>query len=47
METAQDELVALRDAYAATLDPDTAADYEAAFNARVRKELPRYALELE
>ena len=47
VETAQDELVALRDAYAATLDADTAAEYEEAFNALVRKKLPRYGLELE
>jgi hypothetical protein len=47
VETAQDELVALRDVYAATLDEDTAEEYEAAFNAAVRKKLPRYGLELD
>jgi hypothetical protein len=47
VETAQDELVALRDAYAATLDADTAAGYEDAFNALVRKKLPRYGLGLD
>lgn len=47
VETAQDELVALRDGYAAGLDEDTADDYRAAFNALVRKRLPRYGLEID
>jgi hypothetical protein len=47
LETAQDELVALRDAYARTLDAETAEEYEAAFDAAVRKRLPRYALGLD
>ncbi len=47
VETAQDELVALRDGYAAGLDEDTAEEYRAAFNALVRKRLPRYGLEID
>jgi hypothetical protein len=47
VETAQDELVELRDTYAQTLDDDAADEYRAAFNARVRKRLPRFGLELE
>ena len=47
VETAQDELVEIRDSFAVTLDEDTAEAYRAEFNARVRKKLPRYGLELE
>ena len=47
METAQDELVEIRDGYAQTLDEDTAVAYEEAFNALVRRRLPRYALGLD
>ena len=47
VETAQDELVEIRDGYAQTLDDDTAAAYEDAFNALVRRRLPRYALGLD
>jgi hypothetical protein len=47
VETAQDELVALRDGYAAGLDEDTAEEYRAAFNALVRKRLPRLAFEID
>jgi hypothetical protein len=47
VETGQDELEELRDAYAATLDEDTAEEYRTAFNRRVRKRLPRYGLELD
>ncbi|MBD0290596.1 MAG: hypothetical protein ICV74_05015 [Thermoleophilia bacterium] len=47
VETGQEELAELRDAYARTLDEETAAEYRAAFNRMVRKRLPRYALDLE
>ncbi len=47
VETGQDELVELRDAYAASLDEDTADEYRATFNDRVRKRLPRFGLELD
>ncbi len=47
VETGQDELVELRDTYARTLDEDTAEEYEAAFNRRVRKRFPRFGLELD
>ena len=47
VETAQDELVEIRDGYAQTLDEDTAVAYEEAFNALVRRRLPRYALGLD
>ena len=47
VETGQDELVEIRETYAATLDGDTAEEYRAIFNAQVRKRLPRFGLELE
>src|SRR5438067_11122321 len=47
VETGQDELVALRDAYAAGLDEETADEYRETFNALVRKRLPRFGLELD
>ena len=47
VETAQDELVALRDTYANTLDEDAADEYRDVFNAAVRKRLPRFGLELD
>ena len=37
VETGTEVLAALRDAYAATLDEDTATEYEAAFNRAVAK----------
>jgi hypothetical protein len=46
-ETGTDELVQLRDAYAETLAPDAAEEYQALFNRLVRKRLPRFGLELE
>lgn len=46
VEAGCDELAALRDAYARTLDPETAEEYEEAFNRLVRKRLPRFGLEL-
>jgi hypothetical protein len=47
VETATDELVELRDNYAATLDEDAAEEYRAVFNDTVRKRLPRFGLELD
>jgi len=47
VETGQDELVALRDAYASALDGETADEYCETFNALVRKRLPRFGLELD
>jgi nucleoid-associated protein YgaU len=42
-ETGTETLAGLRDAYAATLDEETAAAYEAAFHRAVQKRLPRFA----
>ena len=47
VDTGQEELVEVREAYAATLDEVTADDYRAVFNERVRRRLPRFALELD
>jgi len=47
VETATDELVMLRDAYAETLDGETAEEYRAVFNDLVRRRLPRFGLELD
>ena len=47
VETGTDELVELRDNYAATLDEDSAEEYEIAFNRIVRKRLPRFGLDLD
>ncbi len=46
-ETGTDELVRLRDAYAETLAPDAAEEYQDLFNRLVRKRLPRFGLELD
>jgi hypothetical protein len=47
VETATDELVALRDNYAASLGEDAAEEYRLAFNDVVRRRLPRFGLELD
>jgi hypothetical protein len=47
VETATDELLELRDNYAATLDEDAAEEYRLLFNVTVRKRLPRFGLELD
>ncbi len=47
VETGTEALAALRENYAATLDEDTAAEYEPAFNQAVLRRLPRFALEIE
>lgn len=47
VETGTDELVEIREVYAATLDTDAALEYEAVFNDLARKRLPRFGLELD
>jgi hypothetical protein len=47
VETGTDELIALRDNYAASLEDEAADDYRAVFNDLVRKRLPRFGLELD
>jgi hypothetical protein len=47
VETATDELVDLRDNYAAGLDDDAAEEYRVLFNDLVRRRLPRFGLELD
>ena len=44
--TGTEILAELRDFYAATLDEDAAASYEAAFDRAVAKRLPPFAVEL-
>jgi hypothetical protein len=47
VDTGRDELAALRDTYACTLDPEDAAEYEEAFNRLARRRLPRFGLEID
>lgn len=47
VETGQEELVEIREAYAATLVDEAAEDYREVFNRLVRKRLPRFGLELD
>jgi hypothetical protein len=47
VETGTDELIEIRENYAATLDVDAALEYEAVFNELTRKRLPRFGLELD
>ena len=47
VETATDELIELRDNFAAGLDEDAYEEYHAVFNKTVRKRLPRFGLELD
>jgi len=47
VDTARDALLEYRDAYAATLDAETADAYEEAFNTLARKRLPALGLELD
>jgi len=46
VETGTDELVELRDNFAATLYEDAYEEYHEVFNRTVRKRLPRFGLEL-
>ncbi len=47
VDTGRSELVALRDTYVRTVDAAAADEYVYVFNARVRKRLPRFGLELD
>jgi hypothetical protein len=47
VETAAEELAALRDNFASTMTEAAAERYEAEFNRAVLKRLPRFALEIE
>lgn len=47
VETGTDELIELRDNFAATLDEDSYEEYHEVFNRTVRKRLPRFGLELD
>jgi len=47
VDTGREELEALRDAYARTLDEDAAEEYRDAFNHTARRRLPRFTLELD
>jgi hypothetical protein len=47
VEHGTEALAELRDAYAATLDPDSADAYVAEFNGAIRRRLPRFALEID
>jgi hypothetical protein len=44
VEEGTDALASIRDGYAATLEPEDAAEYETAFNRSVARHLPRFAL---
>jgi hypothetical protein len=46
VETGTDELTAMRDAYAGSLDEENAEEYRALFNRIVRRRLPRFGLEV-
>jgi predicted TPR repeat methyltransferase len=45
-ETGTEALTDIRDAYAETLEPDSAEEYRELFNSLVRKHLPRFGLEI-
>jgi hypothetical protein len=47
VEFGTEALAEMRDAYAATLDPDDANDYVVEFNEAVHRRLPRFALEID
>ncbi len=47
VDTAQDELEELRDAYVASLDAGAAEEYAELFNELARKRFPRFAMELD
>ena len=47
VEDGTEILAGLRDNFASTLDEETAAEYEEAFNRAVEKRLPRFGLEIE
>jgi hypothetical protein len=47
VETGTEELTDMRDAYAETLEGESAEEYRELFNRLVRKQLPRFGLELD
>jgi hypothetical protein len=47
VETGTDELIEVRENYAASLDPDAAEEYRTVFNDLVRRRLPRFGLEVD
>ena len=47
VEAGLDELVEMRESFAATLDEDAALEYESAFNEAARKRFPQFGLELD
>jgi hypothetical protein len=47
VDAGRDALVEYRDAYAVTLEPEAAEEYEDVFGRLVRRRLPRFALELD
>ena len=47
VEEGTEALADIRDAFKRTLDEDTAEEFEAAFNAAVKKKLPRFGLEID
>lgn len=47
VETAVEELVAMRDRFGGTLDGPPAAEYERAFDRAVRRRWPAFGIELE
>ncbi len=47
VEHGTEALAEMRDAYAATLDPDDAEEYVATFNQAVVDRLPRFGLEID
>jgi hypothetical protein len=47
VEEGTDALAEIRDGFKWTLDEDIREDYEAAFNRAVKKQLPRFGLEID
>jgi hypothetical protein len=47
VEHGTEALAEMRDAYATTLDSDSADEYVAEFNSAIRRRFPRFALEIE
>jgi hypothetical protein len=47
VETGTDGLIELRENYASSLDPDAAEAYRRVFNDAVRRQLPRFGLEVD
>ena len=47
VEHGTEALAEMRDAYAATLEPESAEEYSAEFNGAVHRRLPRFSLEID